>query len=106
MSITKKTVIGTADLVYNPEGILEIAYFTPSIKVTKEDLKSQLGDCKDKSIDEIKECAQLLLGSFFNKVSAIELRDVETTKLETEVVKDIIRLDKNRAIQIQFSYEQ
>lgn len=86
MSTEKKQVIGTAALEYNEQGQLEAAVFYPKIKVSYDDVKSQLGDCTNKSIDDIKKCAQLLMATFFNKVSDVELRDMETTKLNTNVV--------------------
>jgi hypothetical protein len=88
MSTTKEgTVIGAAALEYNENGQLEAAVFHPKIKVNYDDIKAQLGDCKGKSIDEVKKCAQLLIAAFFSKLSDIELRDVESTEIITDVVK-------------------
>lgn len=86
MSTKKRTVIGTVNLIYKENGEIESAGFYPKISVTKADVERELGTCKNKTIEEIKKCAELLLASFFSKVSDIELRDMETTEIEAEVV--------------------
>ena len=99
----KSTVIGNATFEYNENGQLESAAFHPKIKVSKEEIENQLGDCVGKSLDDIKKCAQLLLGAFFSKVSDIELRDMETTSIETEVVKGE-RYDDGKLKEIEFEF--
>lgn len=81
-----KTIIGTAKLKYDSDGDLQIGIFNPRIDVTKEQVKTELGKCTNKTIEEVKQCAELLLGSFFNKISEIELRDVEKTTIATDVI--------------------
>src|SRR5687768_14329135 len=82
-----RTKIGTAKLKYDSDGDLQIGFFQPRITVTKDQVKQfGLTKCTNKTPDEIKNCAQLLLASFFNKVNEIELRDFEKTTLETNIV--------------------
>lgn len=83
----QKTVIGTAALEYNEEGKLEAAVFYPKIKVKFDDIKEQLGNCCSRSIDDIKNSAQLLLATFFSKMNEIELRDMEKTTLSADIVR-------------------
>ena len=82
-----KTLLGTAILKYDADGDLQIGTFTPKIEVTREQIKkSEIGNCSNKTIEQVKECAQLFLANFFNKVSEIELRDIENTQLQTQAV--------------------
>lgn len=82
----KDTVIGKVFLSYNEDGSLLAAAFSPKISVSAKELFDQLGTCTNKSEDQIQQTAQLLLASFFNKITAIELRDMETTDIEAKVV--------------------
>jgi len=83
----KQTLLGIAELKYDSDGDLQIGTFKPMIKITKEELKqSGIGKCSNKTVEQIQECAQLFLANFFNKISEIELRDIENTKLETNLV--------------------
>lgn len=82
-----ETTIGKVYLNYTEDGNLLAAAFSPKISVSAKDLIDQLGTCTNKSTEQIQETAQLLLAAFFNKISDIELRDMETTEIETKVVK-------------------
>lgn len=108
MSITQKeTKIGAVKLVYGEDGNLLMAGFSPRIEITFEDLKDQLGDCTNRTDQEIKDCAQLLLASFFNKVSNIELRDVEKTTIETQIAH-VEKYSNNslKNIELEFIYKE
>lgn len=81
-----RTVIGNVKLKYDTDGDLQIGIFQPMINVTKDEIKnSPLGKCSNKTLEQVRECAQLLLAKFFNKINDIELRDVEKTSIETNV---------------------
>lgn len=81
-----KQEIATVAFDYNEDGTLESAVLWPKIKVTSEELNDQLGNCKNKTLDEVKQAAELMLGAFFARTNDVELRDMETTELTTEVV--------------------
>ena len=82
----KKVLLGTAELKYDSDGDLQIGIFKPMISVTKEELKnSDIGKCSNKTIEQVQQCAQLFLANFFNRISEIELRDVESTELESNL---------------------
>lgn len=105
---TNETIIGTAKLAYTADGILSNAVFQPSIEIDKAQISDQLGDCNGKTIEDIKQCAQLLLGAFFNKISDIELRDIEKTEIETRVT-DVTHYTSTaniKTIEISFVYKQ
>lgn len=99
-------VIGIAKLKYDTDGDLQIGIFKPKIEIVKEQIKnSEIGKCGDKTIDEIKDYAELLLAGFFSKMSDIELRDMETTRLETKVVSSEKYPDgKWKEIEFEFVY--
>lgn len=83
----EKILLGTAELKYDTDGDLQIGTFKPMINITREELKkSDIGKCSNKTIAQVQECAQLFLANFFNRISEIELRDVEQTELKTESV--------------------
>jgi len=108
MQTTNETKIGTALLQYNVEGKLETATFNPGISIEKKEIEDQLGDCNGKSIEDIKKCSQLLLGAFFNKISGIELRDMEKTEIEIRIV-DASRYTSTaniKEVEIDFIYKQ
>lgn len=82
-----RITLGTAKLKYDADGDLQVGTFKPKIEITKEQLKgSDISKCANKTVEQVKDCAELLLASFFNKVSEIELRDIESTELKTEVI--------------------
>lgn len=85
MNTEKRKVIGSAALEYNAFGKLEAAVFYPKIKVELADIENQLGDCTNKTIEEVKHSAELLLAAYFTKINNIELRDMETQPLRLEV---------------------
>lgn len=101
-----KTILGTAKLKYDKEGDLQIGTFKPMIEITKEQIKgSGLGKCGSKTIEEMRECAELLLAGFFTKISDIELRDIEKTKLVTNLVSTAEYEDgKIKEIEFEFVY--
>lgn len=99
-------VIGIAKLKYDSDGDLQIGMFKPKIEIKKEQFKnSEIGKCNNKTIDEMKDCAELLLAGFFSKMSDIELRDMEKTRLETKIVSSEKYPDgKWKEIQFEFVY--
>lgn len=99
-------VIGIAKLKYDTDGDLQIGLFQPKIEIKKEQFKnSEIGKCNNKSIEEMKDCAELLLASFFSKLNDIELRDMENTRLETKVVSSQQYPDgKWKEIEFEFVY--
>lgn len=101
------TILGKAKLKYDADGDLQIGTFTPMIEITKEQIKgSGLSQCSSKTIEEMRECAELLLAGFFAKVSDIELRDIEKTKLTTRLVDSVKYEDgKIKEIEFEFIYE-
>jgi hypothetical protein len=103
MSTEKRNVIGTAELEYDEAGKLEAATFYPKIKVAFDDIKDQLGNCTNKTIDEVKQSAELLLGAYFTKVNNIELRDIITQPIALEVTKETFYLNGAiHKVEIQF----
>lgn len=83
----KQLLLGTVELKYDADGDLQIGVFKPMINVTKEELKnSDIGKCNNKTIEQVQQCARLFLANFFNRISEIELRDVESTNLESNLV--------------------
>lgn len=101
-----KAILGTATLKYDTDGELQIGTFKPMIQITKEQIKtSALGKCSNKTIEEVRECAELLLASFFTKVSDIELRDIEKTQLLTEAVyTETYDNGQVKEVKFEFSY--
>lgn len=88
MSTEKRNVIGSAALEYDASGKLEAAVFYPKIKVQLDDIQAQLGSCTNKTIDEVKQSAELLLAAYFTKMNDIELRDIETQPLTLEITSN------------------
>lgn len=82
----KRTLVGSAALEYDATGKLEAAVFHPKIKVDFSDIEDQLGSCTNKTLDEVKKSAELLLATYFTKLNQIELRDIETQPLTLEIV--------------------
>lgn len=81
-----KQEIATATFEYNEDGQLESAVLWPKLQITKDDIQNQLGDCKHKTLDQVKTTAELMLGALFSKMTDVELRDMETSELKAEVV--------------------
>jgi hypothetical protein len=99
-------LLGIAELKYDTDGDLQIGMFRPMINVTKDELKkSDIGKCSNKTIEQVQECAQLFLANFFNRISEIELRDVEKTDLKTEIVEQKFFENGNiKSVKFQFVY--
>ena len=91
MNTEKRNIVGTAALEYDEAGNLEAAVFYPKIKVTHDDIKTQLGTCK--TINQVKQAAELLLAAYFTKINNVELRDMETQPLTLEEVKETYYLE-------------
>lgn len=103
-----ETTIGKVYLNYTEDGNLLAAAFSPKINVSAKDLIGQLGNCTNKSEQQIQETAQLLLAAFFNKVSDIELRDMENTTIEAKIVKveRYTATSDIKDIEIEFIYKE
>lgn len=102
-----KKIIATVNFSYNADGSLESAVLWPKISVAKEDIISQLGDCKNKTLDQVKTTAEIMLAVLFNKMNNIELRDMETTELKAEVINCTKYNDGTlRNVELQFVYKQ
>lgn len=102
-----KQEIATVAFDYNEDGTLENAVLWPKLKVTKDEVIDQLGNCKNKTIDEVKQAAELMLGAFFARTNDIELRDMETTELKSEVTATTKYNDGTlRHVEIRFIYKQ
>lgn len=103
-----ETTIGKVYLNYTEDGNLLSAAFSPKISVSAKDLLVQLGNCTNKSTEQIQETAQLLLAAFFNKVSDIELRDMEASEIEAKVVKveRYTATSDIKDIEIEFIYKE
>jgi hypothetical protein len=99
-------LLGTAELKYDTDGDLQIGIFKPMIHVTKDELKnSDIGKCSNKTVAQVQECAQLFLANFFNRISEIELRDIEKTDLKTETVyQEYYDSGSIKAAKFQFIY--
>lgn len=100
-----KKIIANATLAYNPDGTLESATLWP-VKITKDDFVNALGDCKNKTLEDVTKTAELMLGAYFNKMNEVELRDVETTELKAEVI-NCQKYDNGtlRHVEIKFIYK-
>lgn len=102
-----KQEIATVAFDYNQDGTLESAVLWPKLQVSKEDVIDQLGNCKNKTIDEVKQAAELMLGAFFARTNDVELRDMETTELKAEVIAATKYNDGTlRHVEIKFIYRQ
>ena len=101
-----KQSIAGINISYDENGILKKAILWPKINVSEKDIIDQLGSCKEKTIEEVKSTAELMLGAFFNKISEIELRDMETTELKAEVIaSDKYANGVLRNVELQFVYK-
>lgn len=101
-----KQEIATVAFDYNEDGTLESAVLWPKLQVSKDDVIDQLGNCKNKTIDEVKQAAELMLGAFFARANEIELRDMETTDLKAEVITSTKYNDGTlRHVEIKFIYK-
>jgi hypothetical protein len=105
---TKETVLGKVLLNYKDDGSLLTASFTPNIHVSTAELLEQFGTCANKTVEQVQETAQLVLASFFNRISDIELRDMETTDIEAKVVNTTryTHTSDIKAIEIDFIYKE
>lgn len=102
-----KQEIATVAFDYNEDGTLESAVLWPKLQVSKEDVIDQLGNCKNKTLDEVKQSAELMLGAFFARTNDVELRDMETTELKAEVITATKYNDGTlRHVEIKFIYKQ
>lgn len=104
----KEIKIGTVSLNYKDNGKLVGAAFSPRINITAEELLDQFGNCTNKTVEQVQQTAQLVLASFFSKISDIELRDMETTDIEAKVVNTIryTHTADIKAIEIDFIYKE
>jgi hypothetical protein len=107
MSTEKKLVIGSANLSYDENGILETATFYPKIQISKDDIEKEIGDCNNKTIEDVRKCAELLLAAFFAQISDIELRNTETTDIIAETqAGEKYESGSLKNIQLDFIYKQ
>ncbi len=85
----KRTEIGTVTMQYSETGKLVSAIFKPTLKIELSDeVKSNLEKniSKPEESDILKFNADFVLGTFFAKMTEIELADREKQEIVSEVV--------------------
>lgn len=105
----EKIIIGRATIEYNLDGIVTSAKFDPMLDVNLgPEILSQLTQIKNGSQDELQSNSDFILGTFFSKMTEIELADRNLFVVKSKVV-DCVKYVVNSSVAkcvLEYTFEE